>query len=117
MLNNNKCVLAYKLTEEELEKLKIANLKIINVVPEMWDMKIEDIINGLQFLKYKEDMPKEKIIIFNNCETEELYKLVKLVRSEIKGGILATVTPTTMQWTLEFLLRHLIRERDWMSED
>ena len=115
MLENNKCVLAYKLTDEELEKLRIANLKIIKVVPEMWDMKIKDIVIGLQFLKYKKDMPKEKFIIFNNCETKELYELIKLVRSEIQGGILATVTPTTAEWTLKFLLKHLIRERDFMS--
>ena len=63
MLENNKCVLAYKLTDEELEKLRIANLKIIKVVPEMWDMKIKDIVIGLRFLKYTEDMPKEKFII------------------------------------------------------
>lgn len=117
MLENNKCVLAYRLSDEELEKLKIANLKIIKVLPEMWDMKIKDIIGGLRFSKYKDDMPAEKVIIFNNCETEELYKLVKLVRSEITGGILATVTPTTMEWTLEFLLKHLIRERDYMSQN
>ena len=49
MLENNKCVLAYELTDEELEKLRIANLKIIKVVPEMWDMKIKDIVIGLQF--------------------------------------------------------------------
>lgn len=115
MLENNKCILAYKLTDEELEKLKIANLKIIEVLPEMWDMKVRDIIDGFQFLKYKDDMIDEKAIIFNNCETDELYKLVKLVRSVIDGGVLATVTPTTMEWTFEFLLRHLIRERDWMS--
>ena len=115
MLENNKCVLAYELTDEELAKLRIANLKIIKVVPEMWDMKVKDIVIGLQFLKYTEDMPKEKIIIFNNCETKELYELVKLVRSEIKGGILATVTPITAEWNLKFLLKHLIRERDLMS--
>ena len=115
MLENYKCILAYKLSDEELKKLRIANLKIIKVVPEMWDMKVKDIIMGLQFLKYKDNMPDEKFIIFNNCETNELYKIINLVRSEIKGGILATVTPITKEWTLEFLLKHLIRERDFMS--
>ena len=43
MLENSKCVLAYKLSDEELEKLKIANLKIVKLEPEMWDMKIKDI--------------------------------------------------------------------------
>lgn len=114
MLENNKCILLYKLSDEELEKLKIANLKIIRVVPEMWDMKVADIINGLQILKYKDNIPEEKVILFNNCETEELYKLIKVVRTVVKDGILATVTPTTKEWTFEFLLKHLIRERDWM---
>lgn len=115
MLENNKCVLAYKLSDEELEKLKIANLKIIKLEPEMWDMKIKDIIDGFRFSKYKSDMPDEKFIIFNNCESQELHKIINLVRSEIEGGILATVTPTTREWTLEFLLKHLISERDFMS--
>lgn len=115
MLDNSKCVLAYNLTDEELEKLRMANLKIIKVVPEMWDMKVKDIINGLQLLKYKSDVPDEKAIIFNNCESDELYNMVRFVRTIVKGGVLATVTPTTREWTFEFLLKHLIRERDWMS--
>lgn len=115
MLENSKCILVYGLNNEELEKLKMANLKLIQVTPEMAAMKVNDIINDIRILKYNDNMPKEKLILFNNCESKELDILIRYARQIIIGVILAIVTPITENWTFEYLLAHLIKEREWIE--
>lgn len=116
MLNNNKCILVYRLTDEELEELKKANLELIVLTDDMADMKIEDIIGGLRILNYNNSLPEEKLILFNNFDEKLLMKSVKEVRAVVTGGILATVTPTSIKWTFEHLLEHLVEEREWMAK-
>lgn len=113
MLDNKKCILVYGLHEEELDKLKKADLKIIEITSEMADMKVRDILEGIRLLNYINELPKEKLILFNNYDTEALREKVKYIRTIVKGGILASVTPTTNEWTFKYLLNHLIEERDW----
>lgn len=115
MLDNNKCILVYGLDDEELEKLRTANLKLIQVTPEMAAMKINDIVGGLRILTHNENMPKEKLVLFNNCESQELYILIRFIRNIIAKVILATVTQLTNEWTFEYLLSHLIEEREWIE--
>lgn len=115
MLDNNKCILVYKLTNEELEELKKANLELIVITDDMADMKIEDIIGGLRILNYNDRLPEEKLILFNNFDENLLMKIIKEVRAVVTGGILATVTPTSIEWTFEYLLDHLVKEREWIS--
>ncbi len=115
MLENNKCILVYGLKDEEIEMLKIVNLKLIKVKPEMVSMKVIDIVNGIRILTYRENMPEEKLILFNNCESQELYISIKFIRKMIPNAILATVTPLTNGWTFEYLLSHLIKEREWIK--
>jgi hypothetical protein len=115
MLHNDKCILVYRLTDEELEELKMANLDVIVLTDDMADMKIEDIIGGLRILNYNNRMPEEKLILFNNFDEKLLMKSIKAVRDVVTGGILATVTPTSIKWTLEHLLEHLVEEREWIA--
>jgi len=115
MLDNDKCILVYRLTDEELEELKRANLEFIVLTDDMADMKLEDIIGGLRILNYNNGLPEEKLILFNNFDENLLMKTIKEVRSVVTGGILATVTPTSIEWTLEHLLDHLVKEREWIA--
>lgn len=89
--------------------------KLVKVTPDMATMKVKDIVNGIRILTNKEDPPEEKLVLFNNCESEELYILIKLIRKVIPNAILATVTPLTNEWTFEYLLSHLIKEREWIE--
>lgn len=115
MLDNNKCILVYRLTDEELEELKKANLELIVLTDDMADMRIEDIIDGLRILNYNNRLPEEKLILFNNFDEKLLMKIIKEVRAVVTGGILATVTPTSIKWTFEHLLDHLVKEREWIA--
>lgn len=111
MLDNNKCILAYKLSPLEIEKTKELNFKVIEVTPEMIEMKVRDILEGYRFKTYKEKPPKEKVVVFNNLSDNELKSTVKEIREIFKGGILAVVTESTIDWKFEHLINHLQEEK------
>lgn len=113
MLDNNKCILAYNFPEFELNILKNGNIKVIEVSSEMIEMTIEDILGGLRFKKFNPSPIKEKTILFNNFTDDELQPHIKVIRQKIKGGLLAVVTPTTIDWKFSYLVDHLIEEREW----
>lgn len=113
MLQNDKCILTYGLSDEELELLKKKSIKIIEINDEMSEMTIKDIIYGLRIFKYNNKLPKEKAILFNSYDDDEIKETIKSVREIVKGGVLAVVTPNSVDWTFEYLLSHLIEEREW----
>lgn len=113
MLDNNKCILAYNFSEFELNILKSEDIKVIEISPEMIEMTIKDILDGLKFKIFNPNPIKEKAIIFNNFTDSEIQPAVKVIRQKIKGGLLAVVTPTTIDWKFNYLINHLIEEREW----
>ena len=113
MLNNNKCILAYNFSEFELNILKNGNIKVIEISSEMIEMTIKDILGGLRFKTFNPNPIKEKTILFNNFTDDELQPAIKVIRQKIKGGLLAVVTPTTIDWKFSYLVKHLIEEREW----
>lgn len=113
MLDNNKCILAYGLTHDELQWLSDNNYKVIEIQPEMCEMSVKEVLDGLRFKIINNDPIKEKAIIYNNFPESELKKAIALTRSRIKGGVLAMVTPNSINWTFNYLINHLIEEREW----
>ena len=55
------------------------------------------------------------MILFNNYEDNKLQKSIKEIRKFVKGGILAVVTETSREWSFEYLINHLIEEREWFK--
>nr|WP_243240349.1 DUF3783 domain-containing protein [Clostridium cibarium] len=78
-------------------------------------MKVKDIISGIKIINYNESISKERLILFNNCESKELSVLIPYARKIVVGVILAVVTPLTENWTFKYLLEHLIGEREWIE--
>ncbi|NLL31390.1 MAG: DUF3783 domain-containing protein [Clostridiales bacterium] len=113
MLDNNKCILVYNMPLEKLDFLVDEGYKLIDVKKEMMDMTVRDILKGLKFETVTSKEYKESLILFNNFFDEELRGLIKRIRENIKGGILATVTEHSMDWKLGYLLEHLVEEREW----
>lgn len=113
MLDNNKCILAYNFSELELNILKNSGIKVVEVSAEMLEMTLKDILDGLKFKTFNPDPVKEKTIIFNNFTDAELHPTIKAIREKIKGGLLAVVTPTTIDWKFSYLVKHLIEEKEW----
>ena len=113
MLDNNKCILVYNMPLEKLDFLVDEGYKLIDVKKEMMDMTVRDILKGLKFETVTSKEYKESLILFNNFFDEELRVLIKRIRENIKGGILATVTEHSIDWKLGYLLEHLVEEREW----
>lgn len=115
---NEKLILAYGLTQEEERKLNSVLLKQ-NILPckviqkNMGNETIEEILSTVEIKESKIDLPIEKLLLFNNYKDTELYDLIDHIK-EVKSAstILAAVTPTSIKWTVGYLLEHLIEERE-----
>lgn len=121
-MNNNKIMLAYGFEAKErllLDKLietkKIPGIK--NISSEMSKMKIGDILKGFKFEIYNESLPKEKVVIFNNFDDNEINIAIKCLKEISEGIIMAVVTPTSIDWTFDYLIEHLIEERQWYKNN
>lgn len=117
-LINEKLILAYGLTKEEEEKLNSV-LSKQNILPckviekNMGSVTIKEILSNIESKESNTELPHEKLLLFNNYKDKELYDLIDSIR-EIKGKhtILAAVTPTSINWTVSYLMQHLIEERE-----
>lgn len=117
-LINEKLILAYGLTKEEEEKLN-SLLSKQNILPckiiekNMGNLTIKEILCNIEGKECNIDLPHEKLLLFNNYKDKELYALIDSIRG-IKNPktILAAVTPTSMKWTVSYLLEHLMEERE-----
>lgn len=95
-----------------VEKNGLPSLRVME--KGMSQMKVRDIIEGFNFEVLEKEMPEAKVILFNNFTDDELEKAIKAIRYELaEQPILAVITPTSIEWTLEALINHLIEEREW----
>ncbi|MBN1063379.1 DUF3783 domain-containing protein [Clostridium botulinum] len=113
MIPNIKCILAYGLEDNEINKIKQRYGKVIKINKDMGNVKIKDLISGLEQVEEPEDMLEEKMIIFNKFVEGELKGAIKYIRGFTSDGVLAVITPVSCNWSLKYLLEHLIEEREW----
>ena len=113
MIPNIKCILVYGLEDNEINKIKQRYGKVIKINKDMGSVKIKDLISGLEQIENIEEMPNEKMIVFNNFSDGELKGAIKYIRTMTKEGVLAVTTPISCNWSLKYLLKHLIEEREW----
>jgi len=115
---NEKLILAYGLTsieKEKLNKLLVAQhvLPCKVIEKNMGNVTIKEILNNIECKKNNIDLPEEKLLLFNNYNDKQLYDLIDDIR-QIKdvNTILAAVTQTSINWTVGYLIQHLIEERE-----
>lgn len=116
MLDNNKCILVYGLSNIEIKNIKKLDYKIIEITPEMCEMTIKDILSGMKLGIFNSNPIKEKVILYNNLSELELKYAIKDTRVSIKDGILAIVTEESINWKINYLIKHLIEEKEWYSK-
>ncbi|PJI08752.1 MULTISPECIES: DUF3783 domain-containing protein [Clostridium] len=118
-MKNNSRMYVYGFEENEIEELK----KIVseNKLPgfstinkNMGNMKVRDIIKGLSVSTYDEELPACKLVLFNKFTDKQVETAIKAIRGIGKSSpIFASVTPTSMNWTVKHLLQELNKEREW----
>ena len=116
MLDNNKCILVYGLSNIELVSLREIGYKIIEITPEMCEMTLMDVLLGMRFDIFNSNPIKEKVILYNNLSENEIRKAIADTRRNIKDGILAVVTEQSINWKISYLIKHLIYEKEWYSK-
>ena len=116
MLDNNKCILVYGLSNIELVSLRELGYKIIEITPEMCEMTLMDVLLGMRFDIFNSNPIKEKVILYNNLSENEIRKAIADTRRNIKDGILAVVTEQSINWKISYLIKHLIYEKEWYSK-
>lgn len=116
MLDNNKCILVYGLSNIELENIKELGYKIVEITTEMCEMTLMDVLMGAKFEIFNNNIIDEKVILYNNLSEDELRKAIKDTRTKIKDGILAVVTPQSINWKINYLIKHLKEEKEWYSK-
>lgn len=118
-MNRNKVSLIYGFGEKEKEKIEgivkryhLHKLKEIDAA--MAGMKVGDILaDKAESAFSKAKMPVEKVILFNDMSDEEIQEYIKHLRMEFKPlPILAVITETSEKWTFEYLMEHLVEERE-----
>ena len=115
MAVNYKCILAYGLSNEQIDKIKKRRIRMKIVTNNEGGMKIKDLLNNnTEENKNYEELPQnEKAIIFNGYNDKELRSEIKFIRSFVDGGVLAVVTEQSEGWTFKYLVEHLIEEREF----
>lgn len=116
MLDNNKCILVYGLSNIELLNLSELGYKIIEITPEMCEMTLVDVLKGTRLDIFNCNPIKEKVILYNNLSENELRKAIIDTRQKIKDGILAVVTEQSINWKINHLIKHLKDEKEWYSK-
>ncbi|MBX4266447.1 DUF3783 domain-containing protein [Clostridium estertheticum] len=117
-LINEKVILAYGLTGVDEERFNDLLVKQ-NILPcrviekNMGNVTIREVLRDIKKIESNSELPNEKLLIFSNFGDKELYELIDDIR-QIKSSdtILAAVTPTSINWTVSYLMHHLIAERE-----
>jgi hypothetical protein len=118
----DRLIIAYGLNNEEIEKLNI-KFKDICIKPcvlineNMGKSTLENILKEERVSDSDTKLPEEKVIIFNGFLGVYLQQAVKKVR-EVLGAkpILASTTPNSIKMTLQELIDHLVKERQYYQK-
>jgi len=122
-LVKDKVLLTFSLTKEEIEVLnehfnKEGAKPCVVMESSLANYTLKEILEGEAKNYPKEELPLEKIIIFNNFEGEKLHKAVTEVRALLQSRpILATITPVSINMKFKDVLEHLIEEREFHKKN
>ena len=111
------CMLVYGLSNIELDKIKKLNYKLIEITPDMCEMTLDDILNGIRLKVVNTNPIKAKVVLFNNFPEDEIKENIKNIREFVKNGIMAIVTPNSIKWEVNYLIKHLVEEREWFLKN
>ena len=118
-MTNDKTLILYGFNDKE--ERTIRKILMQDQLPEllilknsMAKMKISEIVSGVKYEIHDYKLPNEKVVLFYNFSDIELNKTFKEVKEAfIKMPICAVITDISVNWTLEYLVKHLIEEKKW----
>lgn len=120
--DGRECILIYGFGGKDLEKIKgyaamMGIRDMIEIKKDMLDIKVGDILNDHIKVSQGEEGPKDRAIIFNAFSWKKLNAFIGNFKSTgIAQPLLATVTPTSINWPFRDLVSELQREREAIAK-
>lgn len=123
-MGNKKLILVFGFDLGEVNLMRGSfnqnNLPICKVIENnMGDIIIEDIINGVNNEELEPNIDTaQRAVLFYNLADSEINKAITIIRTKFnkKKPLLAVVTPTSIKWKFNALIKELQEERK-MFED
>lgn len=109
MARIKRCAICYGFNKNEIRKLKLYVSGVQEMASDMKTMKIQDIIEADDGVCNEEE---HKVLLFNEYPESEIRASIKKIRESVPGVILAVVTSVSKEWTFEYLLEHLLEEKE-----
>ena len=116
------CILTYGFTGKDLEMLKVYSAMmgirdVIEIKQDMIDANIKDILEDNITKSESNDPIKERAIVFNAFPGQKLNTFIGNFKStRLAQPLLATVTPTSINWSFRDLVAELQREREAIAK-
>jgi len=119
LLNNNKMMLIYGFDAKDrytldniIKKAKLPSYRVVDKT--MAKMTVKNMLDGLRFELGNITVPDERVILFNNFSDYEIDIAINLIKDSLETmPIFAAVTPMSINWEFNYLLNHLVEEREW----
>ena len=116
IIHERACILMYDFAQQEIKQIQsVARMTGITdcilLSPSHGENTIRNILDG-EMKQGETESIKEKAIILNQIPTTRMRAFIEgLKKCRIKRPLIAVVTETSIEWTLDELLRNLASER------
>lgn len=113
-MTNGRKILVYGLSEEEKERLIGEGLNLHQIHDGNAGGTLQELIDNQEIPHEGEPLGIVKIMIFCGYDTnDELKDLISKIRKEhVFGSIMAVITKTNLKWKFDYLIEHLLEERE-----
>lgn len=114
MQMTERVVLTYGLSEAEMDALGSEGLALRIVDETNAGGTISELVEDKAVPHRGAPMGHVKIMIFSGYDTnDELKELIQSIRRKhVFGAIMAVTTKTNLQWRFDYLIEHLLEERE-----
>lgn len=114
MQMTERVILTYGLSEAEMEALGSAGLALRVVDEANAGGTLLELVEGRSVPHRGAPMGHVKIMIFSGYDIDDALKdLIQSIRKKhVFGAIMAVTTKTNLQWKFDYLIEHLLEERE-----
>lgn len=113
-MTEDRKILVYGLSEDEKERLMTEGLNLHQIHVGNAGGTLAELIEKKEIPHVGAPLGVVKIMIYCGYETnDELKDLISKIRKEhVFGSIMAVITKTNLNWKFDFMIEHLLEERE-----
>ena len=113
-MSENRKILVYGLSDEEKERLVSEGLNLHQIHDGNAGGTMAELIENKEIPHVGAPLGVVKIMIFCGYETnDELKEIISTIRREhVFGSSMAVITRTNLEWKFDYMIEHLLEERE-----